>query len=345
MPDKLNQQMKRKNIICLVTAMFLLVSCADQLKKSIPQEKRVTIELLRFEQDLFRLPVDRDSMIAGIEGLAQTYGEFLSIFNTAVLNVPDMKDPLYPDVLDTYLADRSINTIKLACDSLFSNLSPFQENLSEAFSLYHAEFPGKAIPRVVTFISGLNQSFVSSDSLLGIALDKYLGCNHPIYGQAFLPLYQRHNMVPERMVPDCIRAWALTEFPAGDSVKNILDHILYEGRILCFQEQLIPGIPDTLLCGFTKEQMKWCNNYENRMWTYLVEKKVIFQTDAFTIAKFVQDGPFTKDFSNESPARAAVWIGYRIVNAYMKRHPELSLEQLMKIQNCYSLLEGSGYNP
>lgn len=337
--------MKRREFFFLILAMFLLVSCADQSKKSIPEDKKLTIEINRFEQDLFRLPPDRDSMVAGIERLAGTYGEFLAIFNTAVLNVPDVKDPLYLDVLDAYLADRSINTLRMACDSVFIDLSPFQKELSKAFSYYHMEFPENPVPRVVTFISGLNQSFVSSDSLLGIALDKYLGWNHPVYGQAFLPFYQRRGMVPERMVPDCLRAWALTEFPAGDSVKNLLDNILFEGRILYFQEQLIPGIADTLLCGFTKEQMKWCGNYEKRMWTYLVEKKVIFQTDAFSIAKFVQEGPFTKDFSNESPARAAVWIGYRIVNSYMKRHPDISLQQLMEMQNFYSLLEGSGYNP
>jgi hypothetical protein len=337
--------MKIKGLIFLVPAILLMVSCKNQWKKSLPEDQKITVEMLRFEQDLFRLPSDRDSMVAGIDRIAATYGEFFSIFNTAVLNVPDEKDPIYLDVLDAYLADRSINTIRLACDSVFSNLGPFQEELSTAFSYYHMEFPGNPIPRVVTFISGLNQSFVSSDSLLGIALDKYLGWNHPIYGQAFLPVYQRRTMVPERMVPDCIRAWALTEFPAGDSVKNLLDHILYEGRILYFAEQLIPGITDTLLCGFTKDQMKWCRTYENRMWTYLVEKKVIFQTDAFSIAKFVQEGPFTKDFSNESPARAAVWIGYRIVSSYMERHPDLSLHQLMQMQNFYNLLEGSGYNP
>ncbi|MFN8208142.1 MAG: hypothetical protein U0T82_12135 [Bacteroidales bacterium] len=337
--------MKRRELIFLFLALVVLVSCTDHSKKNIPPDNKVSIEILRFEQDLFRLPADRKDMMAGIDSLSGKYGEFLSIFNAAVLKVPDITDPLYPDVLDAYLADRSINTIRLACDSVFRNLNPFQEELSEAFSYYHMEFPEKSVPRVVTFISGLNQSFISSDSLLGIALDKYLGLNHPIYGQAFLPLYQRRSMIADRMVPDCMRAWALTEFPAGDSVRNILDHILYEGRILYFQEQLIPGIEDSLLCGFSKEQMNWCKAYENRMWTYLVEKKVIFQTDAFSIAKFVQDGPFTKDFSNESPARAAVWIGYRIVSSYMKRHPDLSLQQLMEIQNLYSLLEGSGYNP
>ena len=109
--------------------------------------------------------------------------------------------------------------------------------------------------------------------------------------------------------------------------------------------QMFPGDPDTLLWGFTPAQLEWCKKNEHQMWTYLVENKKLFVTDAFTIGKFVNEGPFTKDFTRESPARAAVWIGYRIVSGYMKRHPEVTPEELMTRVRAREILEGSRYDP
>ena len=84
---------------------------------------------------------------------------------------------------------------------------------------------------------------------------------------------------------------------------------------------------------------------EKKMWSYLIENKLLFSTDFFTINKFINDGPFTKDFSNESPARAANWIGLQIVNSYRKNNSDVNLEELMKNNNVQEILTLSKYSP
>jgi len=84
---------------------------------------------------------------------------------------------------------------------------------------------------------------------------------------------------------------------------------------------------------------------EAKMWTYLAEHKMLFTTDRMSIKRFNDDGPYTAAFSEESPARTGVWIGWQIVRSYMKLNKEIKLSDLMNNSNYQSILNQSGYQP
>jgi hypothetical protein len=77
----------------------------------------------------------------------------------------------------------------------------------------------------------------------------------------------------------------------------------------------------------------------------MVENDLFFKTDHFTIRKLVGDAPFTSYFTNESPGRAAVWLGFRIIESYMNKNKGTSLESIMKDINVQEILEKARYNP
>jgi len=81
------------------------------------------------------------------------------------------------------------------------------------------------------------------------------------------------------------------------------------------------------------------------MWLYLIEYKLLFNSSYKEKKRYIDDGPFTSTFSNESPARTGQWLGYQIVNAYLKEHPEVKLPQLMEDQNYQEILNKSKYKP
>jgi hypothetical protein len=81
------------------------------------------------------------------------------------------------------------------------------------------------------------------------------------------------------------------------------------------------------------------------MWQYLVENDLVFKTDHFIIRKLIGEAPFTSYFTNESPGRAALWLGFRIVESYMARNKGIGLESLMNDINIQGILEKSKYNP
>ena len=97
--------------------------------------------------------------------------------------------------------------------------------------------------------------------------------------------------------------------------------------------------------GFTEDQMKWCRNNEEQMWTHLVEEKLLFSNDPMNIRKLVEDAPNTQFFTPESPGRAAVWQGWQIVRDFAGRNPQLSVSQVMSQRDYQEVLRLSKYNP
>jgi hypothetical protein len=81
------------------------------------------------------------------------------------------------------------------------------------------------------------------------------------------------------------------------------------------------------------------------MWTHLIENKLLFTTNTLEINKFVNDAPFTSGFPQESPGRAAVWIGYRIVESLMQRNEQITLEDLMGFRDYQKVLNMARYKP
>jgi uncharacterized protein YjaZ len=57
-----------------------------------------------------------------------------------------------------------------------------------------------------------------------------------------------------------------------------------------------------------------------------------------------EEAPFTIRFSQEAPGKAAIWIGYRIVEKYMRRNRNITLPQLMHNHNAQEILGAAQYN-
>jgi hypothetical protein len=81
------------------------------------------------------------------------------------------------------------------------------------------------------------------------------------------------------------------------------------------------------------------------MWQYLIEHDMLFNSDQFTIRKLTGEAPFTSYFTSESPGRAAIWLGFRIVESYMMKNPGVKLADLMADTNVQELLEKAKYSP
>ena len=57
----------------------------------------------------------------------------------------------------------------------------------------------------------------------------------------------------------------------------------------------------------------------NVIWSYFIEKELLYSTDNKLPNRFIADAPFSKfymEFDNESPGRLGQYIGWQIVKAY-----------------------------
>jgi hypothetical protein len=108
---------------------------------------------------------------------------------------------------------------------------------------------------------------------------------------------------------------------------------------------MLPETDDAVIFGFTPDQFKFCRNNEDQMWQYLIENKLLFNSEQLTLKKLTGEAPFTSYFTKESPGRAVVWIGFRIVESYMMKNHDVSLEELMKDTDFQKILEKARYSP
>ena len=280
----------------------------------------IHIQIDRFEEDLFSISLY--NLADSIGYLNKKYPDFFPLFTSKIIEIGNAADEDISSGLIAFVSDFTIYRVSKRVEEVFPTLTNIENELSDAFTRYHNDFPEKPVPHVVSCISGFNQSIITADSLLVISLDKYLGPEDEFYFLLYppVPAYLRQVMRPEKIPSDAMLAWIITEFDYNNAKDNLLSQMIFNGRAEYYVKRLMPDIADTLLWGYTSKQMDFCFDYEKRMWEYLVENKKLFITDGFIINQFIGDAPFTKDFTRESPGRVVVWLGYRIVDSYMKKN-------------------------
>jgi hypothetical protein len=326
---------KKFPVYIFLTVVLLVSGCTSKKEKT-----RITIG--RMEQSIFSTPVD--SVRQYIPLLQQQYGELFDLYNLRIIAIGTSDAPDYPERLTEFVTNSYMYSAYRKVTDMYPDMKDVEAGLSKAFAEYRKHFPEKPVPSVYTLISGFNEPMITSDTILAIALDKYLGTDEEMYLRLNLANYQRRLMDRKYIVPDCIRAWIYTEFPQNDSVDNVLSNILYEGKVAYCTQYLLPDVPDSLIFGYSPEQLQWCKDNAHRMWVHLVEKKMLYSTDYLTISKLVGPAPFTSFFTRESPGRASVWLGYRIIRSYMKNN-NVSLEELLMDNRYQEILAKSKFKP
>ncbi len=338
----------KKYLITLLTFCVLasvVMSCKRNYYKVNTSGINVDIQVKRLEKDLFGL--NPDEIIPDVPALKQKYGNFLQLFSY-VINTGDINDSSFGDFLVRFCTDKMNNEIYKMTMKVYPDVSSIQDGLDDAFRHYLYYFPDKKVPAVFTCITGFNNSLIIGDSILGISLDRYLGADCEYYPRLQIYKYISDRMTPAYVVPDCMYGWAATEWDlssVGYATDNVLAEMIHEGKLKYFQKCMMPEKPDTLIFGFSPAQMDFCHNNEGQMWQYLVEHKLLFSTDRFTIRKLTGEAPFTTFFTNESPGKAAVWIGFRIIESYMKKNTDVKLSDLMTDPDIQGILQKAKYNP
>jgi len=337
-----------KILILLTTLLTLSVSCKRDPYKISLKGISADVRITRLEKELFS--IQPDEIIDRLPGIIEKHDTLLQLFSYAV-NTGSIDDPSYGGYLTEFCTDRQNNEVYATVMEVFPDTDPVQKELNNAFRHYRYYFPGWRIPEIFTCITGFNASIITMSGVpvIGISLDKYLGADCSYYPGLGIYNYMAARMTPYNVVPDCLYGWAASVWDYNEMsypADNVLAQMIHEGKLRYFTRCMLPELPEELVFGFTPEQMKFCRNNEDLMWQYLIENDLIFKTDQFTIRKLIGEAPFTSYFSNESPGRAAVWLGFRIIESYMSgNRKENDLGSLMDNVNIQEILEKAKYDP
>lgn len=331
-----------KNIIKILAISFLAAACGSKGVDISGTYK--DIEIQRFEQDLFAIPVD--SIWQYVPQMEQKYGRFFDLYNQRVICIGGTNQLNYDRKLASFLTDPDIRGSYREVSRIFGteNLS-CQKELSEAWARMAALFPNITLPTIYTHISGFNQNIVADSGVISISLDKYLGVNHKYYQMLRTPVYLQRNMHPKKVATDAVLALCLTEFEYAPKDDNMISQMLYYGKVHVLLDALLPDAPDTLRWGYSQQQLDWCHRNEQQMWLSMVEKDALFSTSMKEINRMVAPAPFTASFSQKSPGGVGQWIGYQIIKSYLKHNSQVTIQQLMRENDYQMVLNASHYKP
>ncbi len=331
--------MKKTLFILLIISS--LVSCTNSRKDVDISNVNAEINIKRLDIDLIESFPDTPN----VAKLQRDYGKFFDLYSYKILRIGGAAQPEFKKLLKDFNGYCFDYELPNKINAKLGDLSQIKQDLELAFRHYKYYFPKTEIPQIYTFISNFSQSIVVDDSILGIGLDKYLGAKCNLYVSLGFDNYKRRRMTPEMIVVDCMRAMLISEFPYESSTDNLLNQMVYEGKIQYCIDAILPDVPDTLKFSYTEQQLEWAEKNESNMWTYLVDNKHLFSNDNLTIRGMIGEGPFTSMFSNNSAPRAGAFLGWKIVCKYMEKYPQTSLLELMKSSDFQGILNKAKYKP
>jgi len=337
------------NIFSIIISVFMLIvgftlfSCNNDKLKIDVSDIDIDISVNRLDSSLFAI----DSAITweDVASLSEHYGIFWDIYTMKIIGIGMPNSIDFITVLNKFKNDITIEEAYNSSKDIYNDFSFIKAELELSFKHYKYYYPNATIPEIYTYIGGFNQSIVTDDGLIGIGLDKYLGSNSPFYSMLNTPNYLRKTLNKDNIVVDCMRAWALMEFEFTNTQNRLINNMLYNGKILHFVNAMLPDYPDSAIIQYTDNQIKWCNNSEKEMWIYLIENKLLFSSEYKNQIHFINPAPYTTAFSDNSPGRTGIWIGWQIVKKYMDKNPNVSLNDLMKEDDYQKILNLSKYNP
>lgn len=334
---------KNHFVLSAIVCLLITASCNESRKDAEhSDESDFILSFSRFEKDLFETG-KKDAVF--IEALRKKNGSFTDLVLMQVIGLRGDNDSLLATEVSQYTGDKYIKEVYEEIKKQFSNDKWLQKELEDGLEKYHELFPAKTIPSVKTFMAPFNYNTIATDSVLGIGLDMYLGSEYQYYPSAGFPLYKIRKLRKEYITSDVIAAWLQSDYQPDQNNNDLLNNIIHEGKILYAVDEILPDVPDTIKYGYSEEQLKWCENNEDKLWTFFLEQKLLYNKNPGEYVKFINDGTTTSGFPKEAPARLGVFIGLKIVQSYMKKNDNISLQQLLEMKDGGQLLIEAGYKP
>lgn len=247
--------------------------------------------------------------------------------------------------------DPKIDSLHQVCmEEYGEDLNELETEFDHAFKRLKHLFPDFTPPVVYTVVTGLGYDLILKDSLLIVGLDYYLGKEHfPVappdqYGVP-LPNYIWERYSPQTIVPHSI-LFLSNQYNRKDmSDRRLINDMITWGKVIYLSDQVLPAVPDHILIGYTEKQFADTQASAEAIYRFFVEKQLFFDASREAKTKYVHERPFTNELDQRAPGRLGVWLGWKIVQAYMEKHPEVSVQELMQKTDAQALFEAARYRP
>jgi gliding motility-associated lipoprotein GldB len=254
----------------------------------------------------------------------------------------------YPS--DSVLANQMIkliphlDSLQMEVDRKFGDITWLESQYVSAFQHLKYYYPTAKTPKVQTMVTGFYRDIYFSDSLLVIGLDFFIG-NDSKYKPDNVPAYIARRFKPDYIVPASF--FFLSDYynkvDYGDN--TLLNEMITAGKTFYFTERMVPCAPDSIIIGFSEEELREVHKNEDVVWANFVQNQLLYETEPKLINKFMGERPNVYEIGEKCPGRIGAWVGWEIVRSYMENNPKVTLQELMEEDDPKKIFTLSKYRP
>ncbi|GAA4846378.1 hypothetical protein [Algivirga pacifica] len=330
-------------ILSVLTALVMLQSCKEGPQVPDTSGIEVEVKVRRMEQEVMALKSK--------EEIAQFLSEnprvdslyFLQAFQHRPITREQEIEMIWRFINNEH-------TEKLLEESYkdLEDMTPIVKELEEGFKLMKYYFPDFKEPELYTMISGFGMSgfggdFVDGRDFVVLGIDYF--SDSVSYQPPHLPLYMYKRYQPSYISAALLTLLSREYINYNLKDRTLVNEMLAYGKAHEIRRRTLPHVADTTLWGWSAEELEGAYANEQLIWSYFIENELLFDTKAITSKKFCGEAPTVPEISPECPGRIGRWLGWRIIQQYMEKYPEKSLQEVLEIDDAKELLYQSGYRP
>lgn len=326
-----------------IAAAVLLLGCQSFQKTPDVSAIDVPLTTIRFEQAFFA--IDTLQLDPSLQKLAGQEHFFTQDFLYNILaTTPQTAAKDVPQFMRAY------QSMYKQVSTQFASLKTEEAAIKEGLQYVKYYFPDYKLPsKLITFIGPINSfgNIITIDAL-AVGLQMYLGKNDPIYlteeGQNLYPVYVSRRFERAYMATNCMKNIIDDLYPLQDAGAPLCEQMVEAGKRLYFLKKVLPHEADSIVTGYTAAQLEGCYKSEKDIWSFFVQNNLLYEKDPSLIGDYMHDGPNTAVFGDSSPGFIGQFVGYRIVEAFLEKNKETSLDKLLKIP-AKIIFEQAKYKP
>lgn len=348
----MNVKMLMKKI--LFASLLFLAACGDQTAPDVSNID-APLNIHRFEQDFFQ--IDTNNIAQEVAALQQKYPGFLGDYLYGIVGLSNRAtDDEMLQLVKRFIRDYS--PVYQDSQKIFKDIDKQQKEIQEAIRYVKHYFPGYPVPEdLYTFIGPMDAFFEAGTSIygdiitqsgLGVGLQLHLGADYHMYhsemGLALYPTYLSRRYTPENISVNSIKNIVDDIYPGQNAKSHLVAQMVEKGKKLYLLDLFMPNTADSTKLGYTAQQLKGCEANEGLIWNFFVKNELLYIQDFNRIRTYVNEGPNTPELGEGSPGYIGLYVGRQIVRKFMKLHPDISLEEMLKMDP-EDLFLASKYKP
>lgn len=301
----------------------------------------VNVKIERFDQFLFE-QIDTTSAGKIFVQMQAAYPGFANDFIVHILGLPPVSQPVHDSISGFAFSElqRFIQLTRPVYDSIslkFRKTEELQKELKLAFKYVRYYYPEYKVPQVITYVGPFNAPGVAiTSNAIAIGLQLFAGKDFSYYtsqqAQELFPLYISRTFEPAYISVNCMKAVAGDLHSDDSRGKPMIEQMIEKGKQWYLANQFLPGYADSLLTGYTQQQLIWCRENEGLIWNFFLQSTDIYTTEQSIIKDYIGEAPTTPGMPDSSPGNIGQWVGWQIVKKYAEKNTDIKPVDIMKTE-------------